>query len=219
MTVLLECVPNVSEGRDAEAVRRMAAAFTSAGGTLLDTSSDADHNRSVITFAGTPDEVVEGAVRGARAALERIDLNRHTGEHPRMGAADVIPFVPLGTATMNDAVAAAEKAADRIAREVGVPTFLYGDAARRPEDTAGPRREQTEGSAPPADHESVPRSRPLHRNERPTDGFPSAAAPKPRRPGMLSAVISDTLSAAKPTVAPACSSRNGTWCTISPVVA
>jgi glutamate formiminotransferase len=147
VTVLLECVPNVSDGRDAAKVREIAAAFTSAGGTLLDVSSDPDHNRSVITFAGTPEEVVEGAVRGTRAALERIDLTRHAGEHPRMGAADVVPFVPLGAATMPDAVRAAERAAERIAKELEVPTFLYGDAARRPErhDLAAVRRGEFEG--------------------------------------------------------------------------
>lgn len=147
MAVLLECVPNVSEGRDAASVREMAAAFTSAGGTLLDVSSDADHHRSVITFAGTPEEVVEGAVRGARAAQERIDLTRHQGAHPRMGAADVVPFVPLGDATMGDAVTAAERAAERIARELGIPTFLYGEAARRPErrDLAWVRKGEFEG--------------------------------------------------------------------------
>ena len=147
MTVLLECVPNVSEGRHGAAVREIAEAFTSAGGTLLDLSSDHDHHRSVITFAGTPDEVVEGAVRGTRAALERIDLTKHRGEHPRMGATDVIPFVPLGAATMADAVQAAHKAAERIAREVGIPTFLYGEAARRPErsDLAWVRKGGFEG--------------------------------------------------------------------------
>ena len=147
MTVLLECVPNVSDGRDAAKVREIAAAFTSAGGTLLDVSSDPDHNRSVITFAGTPEEVVEGAVRGTRAALERIDLTRHEGEHPRMGAADVVPFVPLGTAEMADAVRAAERAAERIAKELDIPTFLYGDAARRPErrDLAAVRKGEFEG--------------------------------------------------------------------------
>jgi glutamate formiminotransferase len=147
MDVLLECVPNVSEGRDPETVRRIAEAFASAGATLLDVDSDADHHRSVITLAGAPDEVVEGAVRGVGAARDRIDLTRHAGAHPRMGAADVVPFVPLGAATMAEAVRAAERAAERIAREAGVPTYLYGEAARRPErrDLAQVRRGQFEG--------------------------------------------------------------------------
>lgn len=144
---LLECVPNVSEGRDAAAVEAIAKAFASAGATLLDVESDRDHNRSVISVAGTPEEVVEGAVRGARAAMERIDLTKHRGAHPRMGATDVVPFIPLGGATERDAVAAAQRAAERIARELSIPTYLYGQAARRPEraDLAKVREGQFEG--------------------------------------------------------------------------
>jgi glutamate formiminotransferase len=160
VTILLECVPNVSEGRDAAKVKRIAQAFTSAGGTLLDVSSDTDHHRSVITFAGTPEEVVAGAVAGARAAAAEIDLTHHEGEHPRMGAADVIPFIPLGTATMEHAVRAAEAAAERIAREAGVPTFLYGEAARAPErrDLAWVRKGEFEGlqASVPTDPARVP---------------------------------------------------------------
>lgn len=160
MSILLECVPNISEGRDATKVAAIAQAFCSAGGTLLDTSSDPDHHRSVITFAGTPAEVVAGAVAGARAALERIDLTRHRGEHPRMGATDVIPFIPLGSATMADAVRAAEQAAERIAAELSVPTFLYGEAARAPErrDLAWVRKGEFEGlrEAVPTDAARIP---------------------------------------------------------------
>jgi glutamate formiminotransferase len=144
---LLECVPNVSEGRDAQNVAAIAEAFASAGATLLDVESDRDHNRSVITIAGTRREVVEGAVRGARAAMGRIDLTKHQGSHPRMGATDVVPFVPLEGATTADAVAAANEAAERIANECGVPTFLYGDAARTEarRDLAKVREGQFEG--------------------------------------------------------------------------
>jgi glutamate formiminotransferase len=144
---LLECVPNVSEGRDAAAAAAMAAAFASAGATLLDVESDADHNRSVITIAGTRRQVVDGAVAGTRAARDRIDLTTHKGAHPRMGAADVVPFVPLAGATIDDAVAAAVEAAERIASELSIPTYLYGDAARRPErrDLAKVREGQFEG--------------------------------------------------------------------------
>jgi glutamate formiminotransferase len=140
-------VPNVSEGRDDRVVARIAEAFASAGATLLDVESDRDHHRSVITVAGTAPEVVEGAVRGARAARDAIDLTRHVGAHPRMGATDVVPFVPLAGATERDAVAAAERAAERIAREVGVPTYLYGLAARTParRDLAKVREGQFEG--------------------------------------------------------------------------
>jgi glutamate formiminotransferase len=144
---LLECVPNVSDGRDAASVAAIAEAFASAGASLLDVESDRDHNRSVISIAGTAKEVVEGAVRGARAARDRIDLTKHQGAHPRMGATDVVPFVPIGSATTADAVAAANEAAERIAKELGIPTYLYGDAARRPErkDLAKVREGQFEG--------------------------------------------------------------------------
>jgi glutamate formiminotransferase len=129
---LLECVPNVSEGRDANVVKAIAGAFASAGATLLDVESDRDHHRSVISIAGTRREVVEGALRGTKAAMERIDLTKHHGAHPRMGATDVVPFIPLEGATTGDAIEAAEEAARRIGEELGIPTFLYGDAARTP---------------------------------------------------------------------------------------
>ena len=144
---LLECVPNISDGRDPAVVAAVAQAFASAGAVLLDVESDRDHHRSVITIAGTPRQVVDGAVAGARAARERIDLTKHEGAHPRMGATDVVPFVPLGDTSMDVARAAADEAAERIARELGIPTFLYGDAARRPErrDLAKVREGQFEG--------------------------------------------------------------------------
>ena len=147
MTVLLECIPNISDGRRPDVVAEVAAAFASAGAALLGTDSDGDHNRSVITIAGTPPQVIEGAVRGVRTARDLIDLRSHEGAHPRMGAADVVPFVPLAGATMADAVAAAKAAAKRIWREAGVPTYLYGDAAQRPErvNLAHVRRGQFEG--------------------------------------------------------------------------
>jgi glutamate formiminotransferase len=143
----LECVPNVSEGRDVRRVEEIARAFASRGATLLGVESDADHHRSVITLAGTREEVVAGAVQGVIAARERIDLTKHKGAHPRMGAADVVPFVPLSGATMADAVAAAKEAGERIWREAGVPVYLYADAARRPErrDLAQVRKGQFEG--------------------------------------------------------------------------
>jgi len=147
MTVLLECVPNISDGRRPEVVEAVARAFASAGAALLGADSDADHNRSVITIAGTPEQVVEGAVRGVVAARDRIDLTTHQGAHPRMGATDVVPFVPLAGATTEDAVAAAKTAARRIWEEAGVPTYLYGDAAQRPEraNLAHVRKGQFEG--------------------------------------------------------------------------
>lgn len=144
---LLECVPNISDGRDAAAIDAIAKAFASGGATLLDVESDRDHNRSVVTIAGSRREVVDGAVAGAKAALARIDLTKHQGAHPRMGATDVVPFIPLAGATMADAIAAANEAAERIAREVGTPTYLYGDAARveARRDLAKVREGQFEG--------------------------------------------------------------------------
>jgi glutamate formiminotransferase len=146
-TRLLECVPNISDGRDAATIAAVAEAFASKGATLLDVESDRDHNRTVITLAGSHAEVVDGAVAGAREARERIDLTKHEGAHPRMGATDVVPFIPLAGATMADAVAAANEAAERLARELGIPTYLYGDAARLEarRDLAKVREGQFEG--------------------------------------------------------------------------
>lgn len=131
---LIESVPNFSEGRDATVLAALREAITSVPSAhLLDVHSDASHHRSVFTFVGAPDAVAEAAVCGARCAVGRIDLTHHRGEHPRMGAADVIPFVPLEGATMDDCVALAERVGRRIGEELGVPVFLYARAARRPE--------------------------------------------------------------------------------------
>jgi glutamate formiminotransferase len=139
---LVECVPNLSEGRRLEVVEEVAAAFAGAdpGVLVLDRSSDADHNRTVLTLAGPGPALVEAAVAGAAACARLIDLNRHRGVHPRMGALDVVPFVPLGAATRLagaadpdlDCAALAERAGRRIAAEAGVPVYLYGAAARHP---------------------------------------------------------------------------------------
>ncbi|HSF40744.1 MAG TPA: glutamate formimidoyltransferase [Thermoanaerobaculia bacterium] len=133
----LECVPNVSEGRRPEVVARLASAAASAPGVrLLDVSSDPDHNRTVLTLAGTPDGLHASLLALYEAALPEIDLTRHEGVHPRVGAVDVVPFVPLGGTPMEVAVAAAERLAPEVARRFGLPVYLYERAARRPERRA-----------------------------------------------------------------------------------
>jgi glutamate formiminotransferase/formiminotetrahydrofolate cyclodeaminase len=131
---LVECVPNFSEGRDPEKVRAIAAAIASIpGAVVLDQEMDADHHRSVITFVAPPDVAVEAALAGAARAVELIDLNRHQGAHPRIGALDVLPFVPLAGAAMEDCVRLAEKAAAELWKRLRIPCYLYEAAARRPD--------------------------------------------------------------------------------------
>src|SRR3989449_924505 len=131
---LVECVPNFSEGRNAATIEALRLALTSVPGVrLLDVQSDAAHNRSVFTFVAPPDPSVEAALAAMRVATERIDLSRHTGEHPRMGATDVVPFVPVRDVTMDDCVALARRLAERAAAELQVPIYLYAKAATRPE--------------------------------------------------------------------------------------
>jgi glutamate formiminotransferase/formiminotetrahydrofolate cyclodeaminase len=145
---LVECVPNFSEGRRPEVVAAIRDAIASVDGvTLLDVSSDASHNRSVITFVVTVDHAVDAAFAGIRAAREQIDLTQHSGEHPRMGAADVVPFVPLEGSTMEDCIALARSLGERVGRELEIPVFLYERAATRPdrENLADVRRGEFEG--------------------------------------------------------------------------
>ncbi len=131
---LVECVANFSEGRDTSVVDAITAAIgSSAGVLLLDRHVDPDHNRSVITFAGPPGAAVEGAVRGVERAISLIDLRRHQGVHPRIGAADVVPFVPIEGLTLDDCVCLAVRAGNEIWRRCGVPVYLYEAAARRPD--------------------------------------------------------------------------------------
>jgi glutamate formiminotransferase len=132
--LIIECVPNFSEGRDPLIVSAIAQAVASApGALLLDKTSDPDHNRSVLTFAGTPEAVMEAAVAAVRAAVEKIDMSRHAGVHPRIGAADVIPFVPVNRVTLADCAGLAREAGARIWEELRVPVYLYEAAALRPE--------------------------------------------------------------------------------------
>jgi glutamate formiminotransferase len=128
---LIECVPNVSEGRDAGVIRRLADAVEAAGGRLLDVHSDVDHHRSVFTIVGPSELVERSALALARLAVQLIDLTKHDGVHPRIGAIDVIPFVPLQRATMRDAIAAAHRVGRVFAAECDVPVFFYGEAAAR----------------------------------------------------------------------------------------
>ncbi|MEB2332974.1 MAG: glutamate formimidoyltransferase [Anaerolineaceae bacterium] len=134
MTSLIECIPNFSEARRPEVIDRIAAAIESVGGIkLLDRSSDLDHNRTVLTFAGPPADVEEAAFRAIKTAAELIDLDAHTGEHPRIGATDVCPFVPLQGATMDECIALAKRLGERAASELNIPIYLYEAAATRPE--------------------------------------------------------------------------------------
>jgi glutamate formiminotransferase/glutamate formiminotransferase/formiminotetrahydrofolate cyclodeaminase len=131
---LIECVPNFSEGRDPETVRVIEQAIRSVSGVrLLRSEMDPDHNRSVITFVGHPEAVAEGALCGIAAAVERIDLRRHHGVHPRIGAADVAPFVPLEGATLDDCADIAHRTGQAVWKRLGVPVYFYEAAAASPE--------------------------------------------------------------------------------------
>ncbi len=142
-----ECVPNFSEGRDDTAIARIVGEARRPGVTLLDAEQNADHNRCVVTLVGEGPALVEALLQMMRRATELIDLNHHEGEHPRMGATDVVPFVPLGEATTEEAVELAVALGDRVWDELGIPVYLYGLAARLPErrDLARVRSGQFEG--------------------------------------------------------------------------
>lgn len=145
---MIECIPNFSEGRRPEVVDAIAAAISAVPeATLLDQTLDADHNRSVITFAGPPEAVAEAAFQAVRRAAELIDMTQHSGQHPRVGATDVLPFVPLGGATLDQCVALARSVGQRIGDELGIPVYLYEAAATRPERAALPnlRKGEYEG--------------------------------------------------------------------------
>ncbi len=148
MERFVECVPNFSEGRRKEVIEAIVKAITEAGNVwLLDVESDEDHNRSVVTFVGEPEAVEEAAFRGIKKAAELIDMDQHRGQHPRIGATDVVPFVPLKGVTMEECVEMARRLGERVGRELGIPVYLYGEAATRPErqDLAYIRRGEYEG--------------------------------------------------------------------------
>src|SRR5688572_9041745 len=145
---LVECVPNFSEGRRPEIVAKIRDAIAAVQGVhLLDVSSDQSHNRTVITFVVPVENAVDAAFAGIRAAREAIDLTKHKGEHPRMGATDVVPFIPLEGSTMEDCIVLARTLGARVGKELEIPVYLYERAATRParENLADVRRGEFEG--------------------------------------------------------------------------
>ncbi len=148
MDRVVECVPNFSEGRRQDVIDAIAGAILSVSGvTMLQCGGDADHNRSVVTFVGSPEVVADAAFAGIAKAAELIDLTKHKGEHPRMGATDVVPFVPVHGVEMAECVRIARKLGERVGSELGIPVFLYEEAATRPErrNLAKVRKGQFEG--------------------------------------------------------------------------
>lgn len=148
MNKLAECIPNFSEGRDRGLIEALAAeARRVPGVTLLDYSSDPNHHRSVFTLVGDPDNLAEAAFRLCRLAAEKIDLSRHQGAHPRLGATDVIPFIPVRGLSLEDCVELSRRVAERIARELEIPVYLYEASARADHrrNLADIRRGQFEG--------------------------------------------------------------------------
>ena len=148
MTKIVECIPNFSEGRIQETIDALVnAAKTIPGVLLLDHSSDSDHNRSVFTMVGSPEGIAEAAFQLCKLAGERIDMTKHKGEHPRMGATDVIPFVPIQNVALDECVKISMMVAQRIWEELGIPSFLYEDSASIPErrNLAAVRKGQFEG--------------------------------------------------------------------------
>jgi glutamate formiminotransferase/formiminotetrahydrofolate cyclodeaminase len=148
MVKIVECVPNFSEGRRPEVIEAIVNEIKSVPGVmLLDKEMDKDHNRAVITFVGGPDEVKLAAFRAISKATELIDMNKHKGEHPRMGATDVVPFIPISGVTNQDCVVLAEQLAKEVAEKLQIPIYLYESAAKRPdrENLADVRRGEYEG--------------------------------------------------------------------------
>src|SRR5262245_51366674 len=137
MRRLVECVPNFSEGRDPAVIEAIAEAVRQTPGcSLLDVDPGQSTHRTVYTFVGSPEAVVEGALAAARVARERIDMRQHRGEHPRIGALDVCPFVPVSGVTMEDCIACAREFGRRAAEELAVPVYLYEAAATQPHRTS-----------------------------------------------------------------------------------
>ncbi len=148
MAKIVQCVPNFSEGRRLEVVEEIVGAIGNVEGiSLLDYSYDESHNRSVVTFIGEPEAVMEAAFQGAKKAAELIDMSGHSGGHPRMGATDVIPFIPVKEVKMAECVEMANRLGNRLAEELNIPIYLYGEAASKPErkNLSEVRRGQYEG--------------------------------------------------------------------------
>ncbi|MGC8838131.1 MAG: glutamate formimidoyltransferase [Anaerolineae bacterium] len=148
MRRVVECVPNFSEGRRQDVVQQIVEAIRSVPGVyVLDVESDADHNRSVVTFVGEPEAVLEGAFQGVARAAALINMEEHRGAHPRMGAADVVPFVPVRGVSMEECVDLARRLGERVGRELGIPVYLYEEAATRSDrrNLADVRRGEYEG--------------------------------------------------------------------------
>ncbi len=148
MKPIVECVPNFSEGRRQEVIDQIVAAMGQVTGVqVLDVQSDPDHNRAVVTLVGAPQAIVEAAFQGIDRAARLIDMNHHRGSHPRMGATDVVPLVPVQGVTMDDCVALARQLGERVGNELGIPVYLYEAAATRPDrrNLADVRRGEYEG--------------------------------------------------------------------------
>jgi glutamate formiminotransferase len=148
MKQIVECVINFSEGRRLDVVQQIIDAVDAVDGVMiLASESDADHNRSVITFAGIPDAMIQGAYEGIRVASELIDMTVHQGQHPRLGATDVVPFIPIQNVTMDDCVQMAHSLGQRVGDELNIPVYLYEHAAIRPDrqNLADVRRGEYEG--------------------------------------------------------------------------
>src|SRR5437899_8216288 len=134
MEKLIECVPNFSEGRDEKIIRQITDAIKSADGvSLLDVDPGATTNRTVVTFVGSPEAAVEAAFRGIQKASELIDMRKHKGAHPRMGATDVCPLIPVSNVSWEEAIASAKELGKRVGDELKIPVYLYEKAAKEPE--------------------------------------------------------------------------------------
>jgi len=144
MNEIIECIPNVSEGRNQDVINKIIENLKQTGVKILDVSSDPDHNRTVITFVGDKSSVLEGAFAVAKSAVELIDLRKHKGTHPRMGAVDVIPFVPIKGITMDETVELSKILAKRISEELKVPVYLYAESATKEERRSLPNIRQGE---------------------------------------------------------------------------